>query len=148
MKKGYFIILLLLILSMTGCMEKEPKILIEDPIIDYKCPTGYDLVNDKCVYTTTLLASLRNTCPQGYYLNGTKCAKNGTILYISECGINKTYQNGSCYPTITPTMEYYCTSGKLVGTNCITEKYADPTTFYICNPGFHLNEDNQCQSNN
>ena len=146
MKKGYFIILLLLILSMTGCIGKEK--IIENPIVEYICPTGYDLVNNKCVDTTSLLASIRSVCPQGYYLTGTKCAKNGTFLYATECGFDKTYQNGYCYPTLFPTTEYYCVTGKLVGTYCVTEKYEDPKPYYRCRQGFYLNENNECQSNN
>ncbi len=142
MKQVLLMSLLFIILLLTGCKGKNIEKI--DPIIRYKCPNGYILDNDKCVYKTTMLASLRYTCPLGYYYNGSKCAINGSYWNFSKCNSFSTYYNGNCYYVKQPIIEYYCLSGTLDGTTCVTETYAHPSIIYECPNGYILNN-NKCQ---
>ncbi len=116
--------------SDTEYVYADP-ILISNPN-NYKCPSGYTLINNKCVYYTN--AKVKNntsySCPNGGTLTGTKCmfttytnyndeqayCKQGRLVNNDECYVTKEYSvrciNGkkdssrnSCYTTYTASKE-------------------------------------------
>lgn len=97
---------------------------ITDPNKKYVCYSG-KLVYDKCVSEYTTTASFRRVCPYGYTrgLNGV-CTNARGGMVISN-------------------YEYYCYSGKLVGTNCVIETTTNANSIDYCDSGYIL-IDNKC----
>ena len=142
------IILVLLCLVLFGCedpKQTKPVQVFVDPNVEYICNSG-DTLNElnQCINKTYMAAAFRWKCHSGYHAVGNYCWKNGGVLNLSKCGANHVMVNGYCYINSLATMEYYCSVGKLVGTQCIVERTYTPTANYYCDPTYEMTEDNRC----
>ncbi len=150
MKKIVIFLLFIVIFGLSGCQKKinilGPKEEIIESEIEYGCDAG-DILNGngECVRQMTTIASFRYVCPSGYNLVGAQCWKTGGVLNLSKCGANHVEVNGYCYTNNIATMEYYCASGTLQGTMCISEIIYNPNITYKCQEGYTLTEDNKCK---
>lgn len=156
MKKIFlFVIAIILCITLVGCgnssdTKKEDKqVNIIDATVEYECHIG-DTLNEfnKCIYRTQTVAAFRYKCPSGYTVYGNQCWKSGGVLNLSKCGANHVEVGGRCYINTIATMEYYCLSGTLSGTMCVSETEYEPTVSYSCPDGYSLTNNSRCQGAN
>ena len=119
--------------------------------VNYTCPSGYIDAGNGCYRQTMVSASssTRYTCPSGYSYSSGTCQRtvtrigasggaNCSITYEKDCTNGcRVVQKETCTYTADPTKKttYSCANGRLSGSSCIIEDYANREENYYCPAG-------------
>ena len=112
------------------------------------CTKGV-LSGNSCIYTSTIDALINYTCPTGYQVYGNQCMKTTSTKPTSKyyCAGGLELRGTECIATITANAinGYECDNGyTLLGNTCVFNDSKEATIEYSCSKVYSLNK-NKCE---